>query len=249
MKMKQKTAAENQAERTKENERADSPMMRIPEEERPYEKCLAFGERALTDAELLSVMLRSGTSGESALDLSRRVLRQFGEDALTGLCHQSIPEMMTIRGVGKVKAVQLKCIAELSRRIARSEYSRSVCFRDPESVAAYYMEDYRHEEQEKVLVVMLDGAGALIGEEVLFQGTADMALISPREIFLCALRRRSASILLLHNHPSGDPTPSEQDLAMTVRVRKAGELIGIPLLDHIILGDRKAVSLRQEDLL
>lgn len=224
-------------------------MMKVPEEERPYEKCLSLGERALTDAELLSVILRSGTPGESALDLSRRVLRQFGEDDLTGLCHQSIPEMMRIRGVGQVKAIQLKCIAELSRRIARSRNSRNVCFTDPESVAAYYMEDYRHEEQEKVLLVMLDGAGQLLGEELLFQGTADKALISPREIFLCALRRRSASVILLHNHPSGDPTPSEEDLIVTRQIREAGDLLGIPLLDHIILGDRKAVSLRREDLL
>ena len=226
-----------------------SPMMQIPEAERPYEKCESAGERYLTDAELLSIVLRSGVSGESALDLARRLVDFLGYDGLSGLYHMTAAQLTQVRGVGRIRALQLKCIAELSRRIAREQSKDMLCFEDAESIAAYYMEDYRHEEQEKVLLLMLDSKNHLLGEEVISTGTVNMSLISPREVFLSALRFRSVSIILLHNHPSGDPTPSEQDILITDRIRESGEMIGITLLDHIIIGDRIAVSLRKEGFL
>ena len=224
-----------------------APIKMIPEEERPYEKCWACGEQSLTDSELFSVILKSGALGESALDLSRRLLRSFGGYGINGLYHISAEQLMQIRGIGKVKAIQLKCIAEMAKRISRAEEGRrSLRFDDPDAIASYYMEEYRHEECEKVVVLFFDSGGFFIGDEEISKGTVNCSLVSPREVFLCALRRRSVSIALMHNHPSGNPLPSTEDIIITKRLREAGDLIGIGLLDHIILGDRTAFSFRAE---
>lgn len=224
-------------------------MKCLPKEERPYEKCWHSGASSLTDAELLSVILRTGSRGEPALELSRRVLSLSTEEGLLGIYHLSLAELVKVRGIGKVKAIQLKCIAELSRRIAKTQAGSSLSFSDPETVAEYYMEDFRHEEQEKLLLLLLNSKGRLLGEEVISKGTVNATLISPREIFLCAFRYHAVSIILLHNHPSGNPTPSEEDRLMTQRVKESGILLGIELLDHIVIGDHKAVSFRREGLI
>lgn len=227
-----------------------SPTMKcLPQEERPYEKCWHFGAGSLTDAELLSVILRTGSRGEPALALSKRVLSLSTEEGLLGIYHLSLTDLVKVRGIGRVKAVQLKCIAELSRRIAKKQAGSSLSFTDPETVADYYMEDFRHEEQEKLMLLLLNSKGRLLGEELISKGTVNATLISPREIFLCALRYHAVSFILLHNHPSGNPTPSREDCLLTQRVKESGELLGIELLDHIIIGDRKAVSFRLEQLL
>lgn len=224
-------------------------MKSIPKEERPYEKCLERGADTLSDAELLSVILRTGAIGESALELSRKILALRGEgNGLLGIYHMSISDLMKVRGIGQVKAVQIKCIAELSKRIARSQFSGGLSFRNPQSVAEYYMEEMRHLEQEVLILVMLNTKGRRIGEKVMSMGTVRASLISPREIFIEAMRNQAVSILLLHNHPSGNPDPSPEDITMTLRVREAGELLGIELLDHIIIGDRQAVSMREQGL-
>lgn len=222
-------------------------MKDLPKQEMPYEKCWHSGAGSLTDAELLSVILRTGSKGEPAIELSRNILSQGKGNGLLGIYHMSPAELMEIRGVGRVKAIQLKCIAELSRRIAKTQAARSVNFGDPETVAEYYMEDFRHEEQEKLLIIMLNCKGGLLGEEVVSKGTVNGTMISPREVFLSAMKFQAVSIILLHNHPSGDPTPSEEDFLLTRRVRESGELLGIPLLDHIIIGDQQAVSFRQQN--
>lgn len=224
-------------------------MKDLPKQEMPYEKCWHSGAGSLTDAELLSVILRTGSRGEPAIDLSRRILSLSADEGLLGIYHISLAELMKIKGIGKVKAIQLKCIAELSRRIAKQEAGRTLTFTNPETVAEYYMEDFRHEEQEKLLLIMLNSKGKLLGEEVVSKGTVNATMISPREIFLCALRYHAVSIILLHNHPSGNPTPSEEDLLLTKRVKESGDLLGIELLDHIIIGDHRAVSFRLEELL
>lgn len=225
-------------------------MRAIPEEERPYEKCLSGGPGCLSDAELLAVILRTGVRGESALDLSRKVLggREDGK-GLLGIYHMSISDLQKIRGVGKVKAVQIKCIAELSQRIARAQASGGLSFHDPASIANYYMEDMRHQEQEILRVLMLNSKGMLIHDEMVSKGTVRASLISPREIYISALRHLAVGIILVHNHPSGIPDPSREDILLTRRVMAAGNLIGIDLLDHIIIGDRQAVSLREQGLL
>ena len=133
--------------------------------------------------------------------------------------------------------------------MAKEQAGKSLSFTDPESVAGYYMEDFRHEEQEKLLLIMLNSKGKLLGEEVISKGTVNATMISPREIYLCALRHLAVSIILLHNHPSGNPQPSDEDLILTQRVKQGGELLGIELLDHIIIGDHQAVSFKRCELL
>lgn len=222
-------------------------MKSIPKEERPYEKCLEGGAEVLTDAELLAVILRTGVKGESALDLSRKVLAGNEErSGLLGIYHMSISDLKQIRGVGDVKAVQIHCIAELSKRIARTKFSEGVRFQNPVSVAQYYMEEMRHLEQEILMLVMLDTKCRLIRDLVISKGTVQNSIISPREIFIEAIRNQAVRIILLHNHPSGIPDPSQDDMVLTQRIREAGAIIGIELLDHIIIGDCQAVSMREQ---
>ncbi|MCD8346453.1 MAG: DNA repair protein RadC [Lachnospiraceae bacterium] len=228
---------------------AGRTMKSMPFEERPYEKCLEKGAESLSDAELLSVILRTGSCGESALELARRILTLNGEKSgLLGIYHMSIADLTKVRGLGTVKAAQLKCIAELSRRISRSRFSEGVSFQDPVAVAEYYMEDLRHLEQEVVLLVMLNSKGRLIRDVRLSLGTVRASMISPREIFIEAVRNQAVGIILLHNHPSGIPDPSEEDIRLTERVRLCGAMLGIELLDHIIIGDCQAVSLREQGI-
>ncbi len=224
-------------------------MKELPKEERPYEKCLKHGPESLSDAELLSVIIRTGTRCDNSLSLSRKILEK-GEKGLLGLLHHSFPELMEIRGIGPVKASQLLCIGELSRRIWRQAASgEELSFHSPESIAGYYMEEMRHREQEELRVMFFNTKQVLIKELLLSRGTVNASLATPREIFIEALRYRAVSLILVHNHPSGDPSPSREDAAFTKRVRLAGELMGIPLLDHIIIGDNSFMSLKERGML
>lgn len=213
----------------------------------PYEKYLKLGAQQLSDAELLAVILRTGTVGEDTVSIANKVLslpcdRQSG---ILGLHHISLKELMSIRGIGQVKAIKLKCIAELSSRIAQQTAKKTLQMTDPATVADYYMERLRHFEREKVLLLMTDNRNRLIAEHILSEGTVNASLISPREVFLTALRCGAVYIMLLHNHPAGDPAPGRQDIAVTERIKKAAELIEIPLIDHIIIGDKKYFSFKE----
>lgn len=225
-------------------------MKEICEQDRPYEKCFRVGPEALSDAELLAVILRNGTLGEGSLNLAMQVLAHSKkEKGLLALMDMSIPELMEIKGIGKVKAIQLKCVAELSKRIAAARRETIVRFTTPGQIADYYMEQLRHETRERLLIVMFDAKGELLHDSVLSIGTVDASLISPREIFIEALRYEAVRIVLLHNHPSGDPGPSNEDIQVTERIEKLGKLMGIPLIDHIIIGDNKYISFREEGLI
>lgn len=223
-------------------------MKEIPDMERPYEKCLRHGATGLSDAELLAVILRTGSRGENVLELAQRILYRSGESGLLGLHQFSREKLMSIRGIGKVKAVQLTCILELSKRLSKTEASGAVSFSSPGSIADYYMEDMRHESQEVIKIVMMNSRGALIGESDVSKGTVNASVITPREIFIEALKRQAVGVVVMHNHPSGDPAPSEEDIILTKRVKTAGSLIGIELLDHIIIGNNCYISLREEKL-
>ncbi len=217
---------------------------------RPYEKCIKYGPSVLNDAELLAVVIRSGTPGKSAVELAEDVLKdKKGQGGLLRLLHLGIADLMEIPGIGEVKAIQLKCIAELSRRISSTMAGTRLDFGNPESVAEYYMETLRHKEQEELILVMLDTRFHFIGDAGIFTGTVNASLVSTRELFLAAIRMRAVHIILLHNHPSGDPTPSEEDIAVTKKVAEAGNLLDIHLSDHIVIGDRCYVSFRESKLL
>lgn len=224
-------------------------MKNIPDMERPYEKFLKSGASILSDAELLAVVLRTGSRGENVIELAQRILYHSGEDGILGLHRFSMEQLVNIRGIGKVKAMQLICILELARRLSKASASESVSFTSPASIAEYYMEDLRHESQETMKLIMINSKGKLIGENEISKGTVNASIITPREIFIEALLRQAVAIIALHNHPSGDPTPSNEDILLTRRIEEAGDIIGVKLLDHIIIGNNCYISLREKGIL
>ena len=220
----------------------------MPKDERPYEKCARLGADSLSDVELLAVLLRTGTQGENAVDLARRVLYHAGENGILGIHQFNVERLKKIKGIGQVKAIQISCISELAKRLSKASYEETVCFTEPKTIAQYYMEDLRHANQEQMKLLLLNTKSRLIGETDISKGTVNSAVISPRELFVEALQKNAVSIVLLHNHPSGDPTPSKEDVLITRRIQEAGRLIGVELLDHIVIGDNCYVSLREKGL-
>ena len=225
-------------------------MKHLPPQMQPYEKCASFGPEFLTDAELIACIIRSGTREYTSVALADHLLYlRKGKEGLKGLCSLSYEELTEVPGIGRVKAVQIQCIFELAKRMSRQEAKKMLNFSEPERIAEYYMEDFRHKEQENILLLLLDNKSNLLGEKLLFTGTVNSSIISPREIYLEALRFHAVGIILLHNHPSGDPTPSDADCRVTRKIRDAGSLLDIPLLDHIIIGDKKYVSFHEKGYL
>ena len=225
-------------------------MKHLPPQMQPYEKCISYGPEFLTDAELIASIIRSGSKEYTSVALADHLLDlRKGKAGLKGLCSLSFEELTSVPGIGRVKAVQIQCVFELAKRMSRQEAKKTLNFSEPDSIAEYYMEDFRHKEQEHILLLLLDNKSNLLGEKLLFTGTVNASIISPREIYLEALKFHAVGIILLHNHPSGDPTPSDADRRITRKVREAGSLLDIPLLDHIIIGDKKYVSFHEEGYL
>lgn len=220
----------------------------FPKENMPYERFLRLGAGALTEAELLAVILRTGVRDCPATMLAEKVLQLScgSEKGLNALHHLSLSQLMQLPGIGEVKAVKLKCIAELSKRMAKETAKETLCFQTPHTVADYFMEELRHEEKETVLLLSLDTKLHLLNQTILSIGTLQASLVCPREVFLQALKSNAASIVLLHNHPSGDPTPSKQDFAITEKMKEAGKLLDIPLIDHIIIGNGIYRSMKED---
>lgn len=230
--------------------RENQTMKGLPEMERPYEKCMLYGAQGLSDAELLAAILGNGTQGKSALELAREILYERPEEkGLLGLTRLEEKQLRKISGIGRAKTVRLLCIFELARRISKETAADRLDFSNPKSVADYYMEDMRHLRQEQLILIMLNGKNKLIGDKILFKGTVNQSFASPREVFLEALKAEAVYIILLHNHPSGNTSPSKADILMTRQIKEAGELMGIRLLDHIIIGDRSYTSLCNQGLL
>ena len=215
---------------------------------RPYEKTKERGVSSLSDEELMAVLLRSGTRGEGAVELAQNLLRRSsGAGNLIGLSHMTYEDLIQIRGIGEVKALQIIALVEFAKRFSTQTRKDKVIFDKPESVAAYYMENVRHLETEQVKLIMLDNKCSLIADLDISKGTVNSSIISTREIFIEALRRKAVYIMLLHNHPSGDPTPSQKDFEITDLVKDASLLVNIPLLDHIVIGDNKYYSFREHE--
>ena len=217
----------------------------------PYERFMTLGPGSLTEEELLAIIIRTGTRTATPMEIAAKVLSIGGarEQGLNSLYHVSLQELMKIDGIGEVKAVKLKCLAELSRRMASDRTMKKLIFTEPESIAAHYMEQLCHEEKEQVLLISLNHRMKLVDETVISVGTVNSSLLSSRDIFIHALRQGAVNILILHNHPGGDPTPSGADLLITDKIRRAGQLLDIKLLDHIIIGDHSYVSFKEKKLL
>lgn len=228
------------------DEKKKMTMKELPVTERPYEKCEKRGAEYLSDAELLAIIIKSGARGEKAMDVACELLNMDpAHPGLEGLMHLNAADFRRLRGIGRVKAIQLNALCELSRRMTRLEFKEGYVFDSPGAIAGYYMAYMSGLKQEEVHMMMLDTRHRMISECMLTRGTVNISLISPREIFIHALRENAVSIVLVHNHPSGDDTPSREDLAATERVRRAGEIVGVELADHIIIGNGHYTSLRK----
>ncbi|MEX2461495.1 MAG: DNA repair protein RadC [Paenibacillaceae bacterium] len=216
----------------------------VPHDERPRERMQQFGAQALSNAELLAILLRTGTFAESAVRLAQKILIEAG--SLRNLVDMSQDQLMTIKGIGPAKALQIQASIELGRRLARTSMSDTITIRSPQDVSTYLMEDLRYLQKEHFVCLFLNTKNHVIGQETLSMGSLNASIVHPREVFRAAIKRSSASIICVHNHPSGDPTPSPEDIQMTSRLVEAGQIIGIEVLDHIILGDQNFVSLKEK---
>jgi len=222
-----------------------TPLLReVPEEERPRERMLSFGASAMSNAELLAILLRTGTPNESAVTLSQRLLQEAG--GLRGLTDRSVEQLCSLRGIGPAKALQIHAALELGRRLSRADAGKQPVIRSPRDVSALVMEDLRHLKQEHFVVLFLNTKNCVVAKETLSVGSLNSTIVHPREVFRAAVKRSAASIVCVHNHPSGDPQPSAEDVALTRRLVEAGQLIGIDVLDHVIIGDRRYVSLKEQ---
>ena len=211
----------------------------------PYDKFLQQGAENLTEEELIAIILRTGTRGEDALTLACRVLSVCDKrHGILGLHHVTLDQLMQVKGIGLVKAVKLKAIAELSRRMAVARVEKDAVFRNPQVVAQAYMERLRHLEKEYCIALYLDTKDSRIKDVELSIGN-----MSARELFRQALLCNAASVIIMHNHPSGDPSPSREDLLLTERIGQAAAVMEIPLLDHIIIGDNTYISLKEKGVL
>lgn len=199
----------------------------------------------MSDCELLSVILRTGVKGSSAYDLAKEIITQQGDGTnLLKIMHTTKEELLHLK-VWNGKGSQILCIGELAKRIASMPFVDNVKYDSPKKIAGYYMERLRHLEQETLHVMFLDTKCKLIKSKEITKGTIDRSMISQREIFVEALKCNAVNIVLVHNHPSGEPTPSRDDIRSTKKIKEAGDMVGIRLLDHIIIGDNKFSSLRE----
>ncbi|MFB5678520.1 DNA repair protein RadC [Paenibacillus terreus] len=219
----------------------------IPHEDRPRERMLQYGPEAVSNAELLAILLRTGTRSESALHVAHRVLQTAG--SLRQLVDLSVSEFTQIKGIGLAKAIQLKAGMELGRRLVLARHMESPVIKSPRDVSDMLSEQLRYLQKEHFVCLFLNTKNHVIARETLSIGSLNAAVVHPREVFRAAIKCSSASIICAHNHPSGDPTPSTEDIQLTRRLVEAGNIVGIDVLDHIIIGDGKYVSLKEQGLI
>ncbi|GAA0355129.1 RadC family protein [Bacillus horti] len=214
-----------------------------PLEERPRERMVKDGAEKLSNQELLAILLRTGTNQESVFSLATRIIKEIG--SVRRLSEASVDELTKIKGIGLAKAVQIKAGIELGRRVAVKREAL-ISIRSPQEAAKYLMELLKLDQQEKFYVLYLDTKNQIVYEKAVFVGSLNASIVHPREVFKEAVKWSSASIIVAHNHPSGDPDPSREDIEVTKRLVSAGEIMGIDLLDHIVIGDGRYVSLKEK---
>lgn len=219
----------------------------VPREDRPRERLILKGAHSLSNHELIAILLQSGTKEESVLRLANRLLNQF--EGLRMLKDATLEEITSIKGIGRAKAVQIMAALELGRRIHSLSLDKRYVIRSPEDGANYVMQEMRFLTQEHFVCLFLNTKNQVLHKQTIFIGSLNASIVHPREVFKEALRRSSASIICFHNHPSGDPTPSREDIEVTKRLAECGKIIGIEVLDHLIIGDQKYISLKEKGYL
>jgi len=215
-----------------------------PESERPRERLLAKGPEALSDAQLLAILLRTGRRDSSAVEVAIELLRHV--EGISGLAKCGIEEICAIEGIGPAKAAQLKAAVELGRRSLAAPLSTGTRISSSNDLYRHFYPLLRDRKQELFKVVLLDAKNIIVKETTVSEGTLTLSIVHPREVFALAIRESAAGVIFLHNHPSGDPTPSPEDRRLTDRLAAAGKLLGISVLDHVIIGDGRYVSFADE---
>ncbi len=218
----------------------------LPAEERPRERLIRHGAAVLSNAELLAILLRTGTKNESAISMAYRILKQ--DQGLRYLVDNDVEQLSCINGIGRAKAAQIKAAIELGKRLSAFEPGADKPVKCPQDVADLLMEEMRYLRKEHMKLILLNIKCNLISVEEVSVGSLNASIVHPREVFNPAIKKSSASIIMVHNHPSGDPTPSSEDTAITARIYEAGKLIGIELVDHIIIGDGRYISMKEKGL-
>lgn len=218
----------------------------LPLSERPYEKLEKYGEESLSNAELLAIIIKTGTKEESSVGIAQKILnlnKNLDTKDLRFLQEISLEEFMQIKGIGKVKALQLKAICELTKRISRPINNKKDVIRTPKDVANLLMPELKYEKRELAKVIILNTKNVILRIINISLGGSNFACIEPKDVLVDAIKMQAPKIILVHNHPSGDATPSKSDCRVTDRIYDSAQLLGIELLDHIVLGDGEYESL------
>ncbi|MFB1051673.1 DNA repair protein RadC [Paraliobacillus sp. JSM ZJ581] len=219
-------------------------MKNVPAQDRPRERLAKLGAHHVSNQELLSILLGTGTKEESVQALAQRVLMHF--EGINLLRDSTLEELTAIKGIGTVKAVVILAAIELGNRINQLKPQERYCIRSPEDGANFVMEEMRMLKQEHFVCIFLNTKNQVIHRQTVFIGSLNASIVHPREVFREAVKRAAASIICCHNHPSGDPSPSQEDIHVTKRLAECGKMIGIELLDHLVIGDHKFISLKEK---
>jgi DNA repair protein RadC len=239
--------AEATAEKAPAIVRYDPRIQDMPSQERPRERLLQHGPEVLNTAELLAILLRAGTEQRSALGLAEHLLSEF--DGLRGVARMTVEEMSNVNGIGPAKAAQIKAAIEFGRRLVAASPEERPRITSPRDVYNLIGPSLRDEKREHFVALLLDTKNGVLRHSTISIGDLSSSIVHPREVFSVAVRHSAASLIVAHNHPSGDPTPSPEDAAVTRRLVEAGGIMGIEVLDHIVIGDNRWVSLREKGLM
>ena len=228
-------------------ERYSLTIKELPTEERPRERLVKYGPEALSNAELLAIILRVGTRDYSAIGLAEHLLGAF--EGLNGIATAGVEDLSAIKGLGTAKATQIKAMVELGKRLAASAGHSRLTIRSPQDAADLVMPELRDLPQERLKAIYLNNKTEVLKTRTISVGSLSSSIITPREVFREGISGNAASVIIAHNHPSGDPSPSKEDIDISKRLIEAGRMIGIEVLDHVIIGDGRWMSLKEHGLI
>lgn len=219
----------------------------MPTLERPREKMINYGSNALSNAELIAILIGSGNARQNAIELSSEIINNFGGlIALTDITHE---ELTSIRGIGDAKACNILAALELNKRVSAYALKKRLKITSPNDVCNIFMDELRYDKKEKFIIILLNTKSEIISRELISIGNLNSSIVHPREVYKYAIKKSAASVLFIHNHPSGNPDPSKNDKNITKRLTEVGEIIGINVVDHIIIGNNRYFSFKENDLI